>query len=367
MTEKEKLFAREYISPEYFNVDKILSYLEIHDKVGDEIFDISLKSNNKINIRLVGNHCGYNTIDTKTFIKRIPFYFYVADYDKDQHGNLVSLFRGNEKVIEPDSIEEIYVILERLFYSYNISIVDIMSYPVIITGLCNRNDIFLKWANYLDLCNTLNIDNKFPIDFLNQYNKVLESAKQLPIIYEPGLIGFNEYFLRNNKEIVISGEFPCDENNNPILKWIGLWIENAKYIKAKDTYSYDNTKTINKEIHIGLSPITKIFMPNIYNTNDNEPDTWYPIYLGPQIMKFDKKALRFFRENFGATQREVAEAVGVDTRTYQKWEKGDSVPDGHNLIRLMNFLNIETVQDFIEATPIIDNEFKLFRTRKSYN
>ena len=48
------------------------------------------------------------------------------------------------------------------------------------------------------------------------------------------------------------------------------------------------------------------------------------------------------------TQAEVAEAIGTSVRTYQKWENGDTTPDGHNLLRIMNWLDIRDVQDLIE-------------------
>ena len=47
------------------------------------------------------------------------------------------------------------------------------------------------------------------------------------------------------------------------------------------------------------------------------------------------------------TQKEVADAIGANVRTYQKWESGESVPDGHFLLRLMNWLQIDNVQELI--------------------
>ena len=47
------------------------------------------------------------------------------------------------------------------------------------------------------------------------------------------------------------------------------------------------------------------------------------------------------------TQNDVAEAIGTSVRTYQKWEGGDTTPDGHNLLRLMNWLEITDVQSLI--------------------
>ena len=56
--------------------------------------------------------------------------------------------------------------------------------------------------------------------------------------------------------------------------------------------------------------------------------------------EFDYEALQNYRNVLGLKQQEVADAIGANVRTYQKWESGDTTPDGTNLLRLMNWLNI---------------------------
>ena len=366
ISKEQEHFVRNYISTEYFDPDKVVSYLRIHDKVGDEIFDLALKPQTKRNIRLVGDRIGFATTDTEVFIRRVPFYFYEPDFDKDQHGDLLSFFCGTDNYDERKDIERVYGALEKLFYHYNISVPDIMGYSVKTTGYYKRNDIFFKWVHYLDLCQELHIDNKLPLNFLYEYNRILELAGLPPIIYDPGLVGFNENFLRRDREIIIGGEFPCDENNVPVLRWIGIWIENAAYVKAVDCYGMGNTPTLEKELHIGLTPDTKIYMPNIYNSDDSH-DVWYPIYFGPRVMSFNSETLKYYRNRLDLTQQELSDAVGVQLRTYQKWEKGDTIPDGYNLIRLMNYLDIDSVQEFVDNSPFIDDDYVTFSARKSYN
>lgn len=366
ISKEQEQFVRNHINPEYFDIEKILSYLSIHDCVGAEIFDLSLKTQNRRKIRVVGEGFGFHTIDVETFVNRVPFYFYEPDFDKDQHGDLVSLICGKMKNDEDNDFEEVYTALERLFYKYKIGVPEIMGYPISLTGVYGRADVFFKWVNYLDLCNELNIDNKFPKEFLYEYNRVLELAGKEPIIYMPGLVGFNENFLRQDREIIIGGEFPCDSNNNPALEWIGIWIENAAYVNVTNCHSVREFPILEKELHIGITPDTKIYMPNIYNDTDDE-DAWYPIYFGPLAMEFDKDALKFYRDQIHFTQQTLADAVGVKLRTYQKWEKGETIPDGYNLIKLMNYLNIESVQYFIVNKPIYDGGLKKFRARKMYN
>ena len=74
-----------------------------------------------------------------------------------------------------------------------------------------------------------------------------------------------------------------------------------------------------------------------------------------------------FRNRLNLTQHELANTIGVQLRTYQKWEKGDTIPDGYNLIRLMNYLNIDSVQEFVDNNPFIDDDYVAFSARKSYN
>lgn len=366
ITKEQEQFVRNHITTEYFDPDKVVNYLSIHTLVGAEIFDLALKPQTKRNIRLVGEGFGFCTVDVETFVKRVPFYFYEPDFEKDQHGDLLSLICGNTRDDIANDFEKVYGALEKLFYRYNINVPEIMGYPISLTGTYGRTDIFFKWVHYLDLCYDLHIDNKYPREFLYEYNRILLLAGESPIVYMPGLVGFNEDFLRHDKEIIIGGEFPCDSSNKPILEWIGVWIENAAYVQATNCYSMSDTPTLEKELHIGLAPDTKIYMPNIYNSS-NCGDTWYPIYFGPLVMEFDKDVLKFYRKRIDVTQRALADAVGVQLRTYQKWEKGETIPDGYNLIRLMNYLNIESVQDFVVNTPIYDEGFVKFKSRTMYN
>ncbi|MDD3171425.1 MAG: helix-turn-helix transcriptional regulator [Bacilli bacterium] len=361
ITNQQILFIKQYVDTKYFDVEKIIGYLKIHDIVGDEIFDISVSKNeNQRKISLVESEWGYDPIQTDIFVRRIPFYYYVSDRSKGEFGSLVYLISGFSDRYGLKDWEKLYKVLERMFYHHKLSIQDIMRYISNQTGVSNRTDLFLQWGNYLDMCEKLHIDDKLPKSFIYSYNLILEKSGESPIIYEPGLVGFNENFLRNGNEIIIGGEFPCDENNNPVMKWIAIWIEDAEYIKAYDTFSMTGTKIIDKELHIGINPTTKIYMPNIYNSRDEKEDIWYPVYFGPMVMNFSSEVLRVYRNTLKYTQQKVADAIGVQVRTYQKWESGETIPDGYNLIRLMNLLNITTVQDFIETDFIIDNGFEKF-------
>ena len=64
-------------------------------------------------------------------------------------------------------------------------------------------------------------------------------------------------------------------------------------------------------------------------------------------MSFNHEVIKKRRNELRYTQKAVAEAVGSNTRTYQKWENGETVPDGYYLLRILNWLDITNVNDVI--------------------
>lgn len=370
INQEQENFIRWHIKKEVFNVDKIVSYLKLHDIVGEEIFDIAQKED-RFYGRLITQEYGYYPVTTDTFVRRVPFYFYVPNYDKDKFGDLTDIIRGiyeypPYKINENKILDELYTALEKMFYGRRMNIPDIMSYAHRIGQTDHVGGFFFRWAHYLDLCDKFHIDNQYPKNFLFETNKILELNGEIADIFDSGYVGFNELYIRNGNEIIVGGEFPYDENNQPALQWIGVWIENASYVKIYNTYGMtSDSKFLEKELHIGLAPMTKIYLPN---TTDDDRIKWEPIYFGPLAMDFDNSTLKKFRERAGLTQQVVADSIGIQVRTYQKWEKGEVKPDGYNLIRLMNLLDIESVQEFMTNTPIDDDSsYTKFRNREHYN
>lgn len=367
INEEQENYVKQFISQNDFNVQKIISYLNLHDIVGAEIFQIAEKDEN-LRGNMLSEGYGYTPVKTEVFIRRIPLYFYRPDYEKGDYGSLIRIMNSFidtdcYDINDNEILESIYLSLEKMLYRYEMSVREIMNYAHIISKTAYKGEFFFRWINYLEQCEKLHINNKYPKAFLFETNRIKELSGEIPDIFEPGLVGFNEDFIRNGNEIVVGGEFPCDENNQPALQWIGVWIENSAYVKVDQSYGLDKPNKIKKELRIGLTPNTKIYIP--YPDN-NGIETWIPIYFGPLVMEFDNSTLKKYRERAKLTQREVAEAVGIQIRTYQKWEGGEVKPDGYNLIRLMNYLDINSVQDFLSNTPIIDPEYKKFRNRKNY-
>ena len=71
---------------------------------------------------------------------------------------------------------------------------------------------------------------------------------------------------------------------------------------------------------------------------------WIQIYAGPQMMSFNYIILKEKRIELGYTQQEVAEYIQANVRTYQKWENGETKPDGYYLLRILNWLDINDIQ-----------------------
>lgn len=351
ISEKEKNIVNQYVDERYFDRDKIMKYLSIHDTVGNEIFKYCLQENHaddrKIGRTLnwLDDDHGYCPLPVEVFVKRIPFYFYVADYDNHKVGDLGCILSGVYGDLEQETkIEDIYNILEYMFYERQLPLDVIFQYTVDQTKLVSQNNIFLNWYNYLKLCRELGIDDLTPERFISSYNEVLEKSSLAPIIYEISDIGVGEMFWRNGTHMEFEGVFPCDKNGNPILKWIGLRIKNAGEITCSCRGS------MRGRLLVELKPNTMIYALNIYNNREETEDYWYQIYAGPQNMYFDFQAIRNARERLKYTQKQVAEAIGASVRTYQKWEGGETTPDGHYLLRILNWLDLPDVQNVTRYT-----------------
>jgi transcriptional regulator with XRE-family HTH domain len=63
------------------------------------------------------------------------------------------------------------------------------------------------------------------------------------------------------------------------------------------------------------------------------------------------KRLKEIREASGLKQREVADAVGVETPTVSRWETGEFLPDDHKLKALCKALKKDP-QDFFMPTAL---------------
>lgn len=353
MLNKEQMkIIDEYVEEKYYDKKKLLKYLEMHTIVGNEIFQYCDKRINGEDratySEFLNDKFGYQPLSTSKFIKRIPFYFYTVDLETLELENMGYLHYIISASVNTDfeahDPEKIYQALEYMFYELNLPLNKIFNYWINQTGAASNN-VFMKWNHYLHLCQKLGDNNYFPERFITAYNTVLEKLNLKPIVYEISDSGFCEAYFRSGNILEFEGVFPCDESGEPILRWIGIRIKNAKKITC---VSQKSKKGLLK---IEINPDTVIHVLNFYNGNDDE-DIWYQVYSGPQTMDFDYKMLKERRNKMGYTQQQVADAIETNVRTYQKWESGQTTPDGYFLLRLMNWLDFSDVQMLVSYKDI---------------
>lgn len=375
MVDQENIIKK-YVNSSIYDIQKLKTYLNIHDEVGSDVFSFITKDVEQVYNkprRMLRNYklhsgFGFPVVSVETFIKRIPFYFYEPDVKNKYYSDLIDLLESykEEKTIyleiavEPN-YESLYLTLEELFYEYQIPIEMIFNYVTKQTGSIKRYDIFEKWIAYLKLAREFEITDYCPKNILYAYNLALEKAGKEPILYEvEPVVGFNEFFIRAGVEILVGGEFPIDDNGQVVRRWVLVSVENEKYMK---TYQDLEHVSLLVELHIGIDNNTKVYLANIFNENQDGIPYWYPVYFGPSVMEFDSSALKIHRKYMGVTQEDVANAVGVQLRTYQNWEADNgSKPDGYSLIRIMNYLDIESVQFIIKNEIIQDEGFAKFKS-----
>jgi DNA-binding XRE family transcriptional regulator len=330
--------------------EKLSSYLSRHELIGEEVFPYLGEIANDF-ISYGGERFSYRPVTKEVFINRIPFYFYKPHKGNDNIGNLkqyiMGILRGDSETVDFDvQLERLYRTLEIMFYHHKIDLATIFEYPIQQSGLICQTDTLFKWAHFLELSEKLSLLEKTPKHLIVDYNFALEKLGLSPVIYELEEEFNYEFINRSGNIFELKGSIPCDENGYPILRWIGVKIKNAAKVWAKVD------KRLKGTLYVEARPTTAIWGLNCWGTDDDGSDVWYPLYMGPQLMQFDSAALKDIRNREKLTQQQVADLIGASVRTYQKWESGDTTPDSHHLLRLMNALDI---RDTKELTKVINH------------
>jgi hypothetical protein len=339
---------RRYVSEDFFDVEKLIKYLDMHSVVGNEVFAyVDKKACVKKN-RIEG-YCdclddenGYVPITVDKFIRRIPFYFYVWDGSIETHsGDLGYIIHASFDRLwtKEMTLEQIYESLEYLFYEQKLSLYDIFNYMIEQTGVVTQY-YFYDWVDYLHICENLEGKEKMPECFITAYNQVLEEIGKEPIRYEINDFGTGDMYMRDGKIMIFEGVFPIDEARRPIMKWAGL-----KIVNGGEIWNYSCEKSKSGRIGVELTPNIIIYY---WTECAGGEYGWIQLYAGPQNMEFDHTVLKKKRKFHKMTQQEVANAVGANVRTYQKWESGEAQPDGYYLLRLINWLDIHNIQYVIK-------------------
>lgn len=373
LTSEQIAVINRYTDAERIDREKLIAYLEKHKIIKGDVF----KHCSKVVERSLMASRGYCTflnseptytpVDRNTFIRRIPFYFTPVHFGSEQRSGLsyiIPVSRQNERSAE--FYEAFYRDLEWMYYELEIPLERIFGYirdqvclppqpkkdcrdsfssAILEEHGLGVRESFEMWRDYLHMCSENSSKDFMPERFITSYNYALEACGRDPIIYRP-LKNFITYLARDGSSYVCEGNFPCDASGTPILKWTTLRVTNPVSVE----FSADKSRK--GELRINFGPKTIIYAKGLYDDPDNDDETddepeWEQVYAGPQTMEFNHEALREYRIARKMTQNDVAEAIGTSVRTYQKWEGGDTTPDGHNLLRLMNWLEITDVQSLI--------------------
>lgn len=376
---------RKYVPEKFFDQEKLIRYLTLHDMVGVEVFEYVAKrifdSKGNETVLPVGfednGRSVFEPVDVDTFVRRIPFTFYHAGIRKgvDARFGEVELWTpleiteitysvGDDPFSrqfyhrdEPLTMEEAFRKLEFLFYDKGFSLEEIYGYTNSKTWL-GGSEPYGDWFDYLDMCIALDWDDYMPEHFYYKYNLAKEALGKQPIIFpimefdceawgrDPETV---KYYDRRGNKVEFFGLFPCDEDNNPVVRWIGVDIRNA----ASVTSSYESKNELECHMIVELTPKTVIRAQipaerdKVGNPIEEAGMQWIQVYAGPQTMDFNYKVIKERRIELGYTQQQVADAVCANVRTYQKWESGETTPDGYYLLKILNWLDIPNINDVI--------------------
>ena len=349
--------------------EKLISYLEKHKTIKSEVFGYCTK----VSKRGLGSrgYCMYlddepmyTPVDRETFIRRIPFYFYQVPMGGDRRSGLSLIIPvKDKKSTVAEDYDAFYADLEWMHYDLGRPVEIICGYArdqvapdpeprdesakgllsiklphsMFQDGGLGGRSLFRSWRHYLHLCAENGWTDLTPARFITAYNDALVQTGQKPVIYFP-VKEYGTAYVKDDNAIVCNGHFPCDRQGRPILEWTSILVKHPAGI------SYNGEKSKCGELRITLGPKTIMY---VLDDESEEPD-WQQLYAGPQTMEFDNEALREFRRMKNMTQSNVADAIGTSVRTYQKWESGETTPDGHYLLRLMNWLDIDSVQSLVK-------------------
>lgn len=375
LTAEQISVINRYVDRNQIDAEKLVSYLEKHKTVTSDVFDYCAREK-----RRFGEHgfCMYlkdapmfTSIDRETFLRRIPFYFYQMPSETGGRSglSLVIPVRSDDEDPQYD-YEGFYADLEWMFYDLHFPLEIIFDYArdqvappsppkkdgpkrmfeidvppsMFEEGGLGGKTLFQYWRHYLHLCLEHGWTDLMPVRFITAYNEALIKIGQEPVIYHP-IKSYGGVYGLENRTFTCKGHFPCDKKGNPILEWTAVKVKNPLSLTFKSEKSQCG------ELRIELGPRTIVYILEDEPEEGTEPD-WEQIYAGPQTMEFDHEALRQARKDCNMTQAEVAEAIGTSVRTYQKWESGDTTPDGHYLIRLMNWLEIDNVQYLVRVIDL---------------
>jgi hypothetical protein len=203
---------RNHVPETYFDQERLIRYLSIHDMVGIEVFEYVAKevypkhSRDRTALPVSfcdGNHgTRFEPMPTDVFVRRIPFNFYIEgeptyvddDGNEQERWHPIEITNltyciGSEPGHAyhnhretPLTLEDAYQKLEFLYYEKGFTLEEIFSYT---DGeqWCCFDDTYADWFDYLDMCFQLGWDDYMPKAFYYKYNLAREALGKEPVIF----------------------------------------------------------------------------------------------------------------------------------------------------------------------------------------
>ena len=408
MTKQEIIQAVDaYVNPEFYDVEGLKAFLT-ENKIIDASVFTSFKSKDapklahrrrvvlfNVNNDRFAQSIGYSPLPIEEFVRRMPLYFYVPDYNGGgfpvELGKVASAYTMDYQVKQSKkssapmyetevNYDKMYEILLFMLYDCRLTAKDIFTYCEQQTELTGEWGFYVEWYKYLQLAKKYGVIDYKPISLIFSLNELLEKDGQDPDIYPVFYdCESTEPFRMEKNKIILTGEVPVNPKTGEVVRrWLGLWVENEVSITAKGYPGSKEFKDTDRgidmvEIIVETGPNTRVYcldafkdsLSDYFDLTEEEHDEqleWDPIYLGPGVMEFDPASLKKHRSDVGLTQQELADLISIKVRTYQNWEAGVSVPDGLSLIRIMSILGIKDTYALLKRESIKDPYLKKFRT-----
>lgn len=401
LTTDEENIVRKNVKPDHFDVEKFIDYLNSHETIGLDIFNETLLPSSGVG----WTYLNYlKPVKRDIFIKRIPIYFYDLDCESEDisltllFGEYKTFYTGkpmlekDEEVVASEEalkakydsfdFEPLYKMLDEIVYDIKVPIHLVLDY---LKKQCGEGDelywVFDTWYQYAKINPDLNEDNVFPKNILYAYNTELEKQGKEPVIYCP--VFFKGISFLTHKEgdaFSIGGCFPTDENGVPISKWIGVWEEDLplpteEELKAQREHNLltannasSNRPVLKAALKIKVDANSIVYAAKKVDAGKDvfgdrqSTIVWEPVYIGAKKMKFDNRIIVERREKMGFSLKTLSEMTNINIRTLQRIESGETTPDGLNLIKLMDCLDIDSYEQFIKRATIEDPGFVKFKS-----
>ena len=305
---------RQNVNEDVYNIRGIISYIENHDVITNEIF-YNLDMLNDYQKDITKNYLAYyRNIDKETFIRRIPIYFYDYGAIKKNctiNDFFISYFNGKkfDKSIG-DGIERKMLMLEKMMYYYGININIMLEYLYNQGGKENLNYTFEKWFEYLELIGRNN-EKYYPHNILTGLNYELREQKGMEYIFSPEIIRIE---IHDDKLVKLIGLFPTHTDGSIIFDWVGLWTEKIikitsatrnqySLIESKMKLVLQNQPIMINEVNIEVSADSMIYLSEERMINGDIIPVWREIYIGINQIEYDYTLIAYYREKMRISQK----------------------------------------------------------------